>query len=98
MRFVETLNQKKLTLISMILFLYVLFNLLDGERGLISFFEKKKKIENLIKEKNIITKKLILVEKKNTLLGDKIDLDFLEILYREKFMVGKPKEQIYIGN
>mgnify|MGYP006108442411 FL=1 len=98
MRFVETLNQKKLTLISMILFLYVLFNLLDGERGLISFFEKQKTIENLIKEKNIITKKLILVEKKNTLLGDKIDLDFLEILYREKFMVGKPKEQIYIGN
>ena len=82
----------------MILFLYVLFNLLDGERGLISFFEKQKTIENLIKEKNIITKKLILVEKKNTLLGDKIDLDFLEILYREKFMVGKPKEQIYIGN
>jgi len=98
MRFVETLNQKKLTLISMILFLYVLFNLLDGERGLISFFEKQKTVENLIKEKNIITKKLILVEKKNTLLGDKIDLDFLEILYREKFMVGKPKEQIYIGN
>ena len=82
----------------MILFLYVLFNLLDGERGLISFFEKQKIKENLIKEKNIITKKLILVEKKNTLLGDKIDLDFLEILYREKFMVGKPKEQIYIGN
>ena len=98
MRFVETLNQKKLTLISMILFLYVLFNLLDGERGLISFFEKQKIKENLIKEKNIITKKLILVEKKNTLLSDKIDLDFLEILYREKFMVGKPKEQIYIGN
>jgi hypothetical protein len=98
MRFVETLNQKKLTLISMILFLYVLFNLLDGERGLISFIEKQKIKENLIKEKNIITKKLILVEKKNTLLGDKIDLDFLEILYREKFMVGKPKEQIYIGN
>ena len=82
----------------MILFLYVLFNLLDGERGLISFFEKQKIKENLIKEKNIITKKLILVEKKNTLLSDKIDLDFLEILYREKFMVGKPKEQIYIGN
>ena len=98
MRFVETLNQKKLTLLSMVLFLYVLFNLLDGERGLISFFEKQKTKENLIIEKNIITKKLISVEKKNSLLSDKIDLDFLEILYREKFMVGKPKEQVYIGN
>ena len=98
MRFVETLNQKRLTLLSMVLFLYVLFNLLDGERGLISFFEKQKTKENLIIEKNIITKKLISVEKKNSLLSDKIDLDFLEILYREKFMVGKPKEQVYIGN
>ena len=98
MRFVETLNQKKLTLISMILFLYVLFNLLDGERGLISFYEKQKIKENLIKEKNIITKKLISVERKNTLLSDKIDLDFLEIIYREKFMFGKSKEQIYIDD
>ena len=39
-----------------------------------------------------------IVEKKNTLLSDKIDLDFLEIIYREKFMVGKSKEQIYIDN
>ena len=42
MRFIEIINQKKFTLISMFLFLYVILNLLDGERGLISFYEKKK--------------------------------------------------------
>ena len=33
-------------LISTVLFLYFFFNLLDGERGLISYFEKK----NILKE------------------------------------------------
>ena len=42
MKFVEIINHKKFTLISIFLFLYVIFNLLDGERGLISYYEKQK--------------------------------------------------------
>ena len=42
MRFIEIINNKKFTLISIFLFLYVLLNLFDGERGLISYYEKKK--------------------------------------------------------
>jgi len=42
MRFVEIINYNKFTLISISLCLYVMLNLFDGERGLISYFEKKK--------------------------------------------------------
>ena len=98
MRFVQIINQKKFTLITVFLFLYVLLNFLDGERGLISYYEKQKVKEQLIKEKKALTIKLTTVEKKNRLLTEKMDLDYLEILYREKFMVGKSKEHIYKNN
>ena len=98
MRFVEIINNKKFTLISIFLFLYVIFNLLEGERGLISYYEKQKIKEQLIQEKNSLIVKLASVEKKNSLLTDTIDLDYLEMLYRKKFMVGKPNEYIYKSN
>ena len=98
MRFVQIINQKKFTLITIFLFLYVLLNLLDGERGLISYYEKQKIKEQLIAEKKELSVKLALIEKKNTLLTDKIDLDYLETLYRKKFMIGKPNEYIYSNN
>ena len=98
MKFVEIINNKKFTLISIFLFLYVIFNLLDGERGLISYYEKQKMKEQLIEEKKALSIKLAKVEKKNMLLADKIDLDYLEMLYREKFMFGKPNEYIYNNN
>ena len=42
MRFIKIINEKKFTLISAFLFLYVGFNFFDGERGFISFYEKTK--------------------------------------------------------
>ena len=98
MKFVEIINNKKFTLISIFLFLYVIFNLLEGERGLISYYEKQKMKEQLIEEKKALSIELVKVEKKNMLLADKIDLDYLEMLYREKFMLGKPNEYIYKSN
>ena len=98
MRFVEIINKKKFTLITVFLFLYVLINLLDGERGLISYYDKQKIKEQLIEEKKTISINLAMVENKNMLLTDKIDLDYLEILYRKKFMVGKSNEHIYKSN
>ena len=95
MRFVEIINQKKFTLITVILFVYVLINLLDGQRGLISYYEKQKIKEQLVEEKKALSTKLAMVENKNMLLTDKIDLDYLEILYRKKFMFGKSNEHIY---
>ena len=97
MQFVETINKKKFTLISIFLFLYVMLNLFDGERGLISYYEKQKRIEQLFQEKRLLVLQLDSVEKKNSLLTDIIDTDYLETLYREKFMVGKINEKIYIN-
>tara|TARA_B100001750_G_C15178584_1_gene432891 strand:- start:35 stop:328 length:294 start_codon:yes stop_codon:yes gene_type:complete len=95
MRFLEILSRNKLTLVSIFLLLYVSFNLFDGERGLISYLEKKKVKNQLTVEKEIIINKLSSVEKKNKLLTEEVDLDYLETLYRKKFMVGKEKEEIY---
>ena len=96
MRFVEIINKKKITLISIFLFLYVMLNLFDGERGLISYYEKQRAIEQLSQEKKLLILQLDLIEKENSLLTDVVDTDYLEILYRKKFMVGKPNEKIYV--
>ena len=74
-----------------------MLNLFDGERGLISYYEKQKRIEQLFQEKRLLVLQLDSVEKKNSLLTDIIDTDYLETLYREKFMVGKINEKIYIN-
>jgi len=95
MKFIEIINRKKFLLISIFIFLYLVINLLDGERGLISFYEKKNIKEQLIKEKISLVAQLNYIEKKNNLLTDVVDLDYLETLYRQKFMVGKPNEKIY---
>jgi len=96
MNFLEIINKKKFVLISLISFFYILFNLLEGDRGLISYLEKKNFINQLIKEKKQLTYKIEKFEKKNSLLTDNIDLDYLETLYREKFMVGKKSEKIFV--
>ena len=98
MNFLEIINKKKVILISVFLFLYIIINLFEGERGLISYFEKKIIFKNLLEEKILLTKKLNSIEKENNLLTDVIDLDYLETLYREKFMAGKREEKIYIIN
>ena len=83
-------------LISSLLILYFLFNILDGDRGLLSYYEKKLELDNLvIKEKNILNKNMNL-EHKNSLLNEKLDLDFIEILIRDKFIFGKSGEKIYM--
>ena len=41
MSFIEKISNKKFTLISVFMFIYVVFNILDGERGLISYYENQ---------------------------------------------------------
>ena len=76
---------------------FVLLNFFDGERGLISYYKKQNVLKKLYQKNELLKKKLRSIEKKNSLLSDNIDSDYLEILYREKFMVGKIKEKIYIN-
>ena len=96
MRFIEIIHKKKFALINIFLFLYVITNLLDGERGLVSYYEKQKILDQLLHEKESLTFKLNSVEKKISLLTGTVDVDYLETLYRIKFMVGKTNEKIYI--
>ena len=51
------------------MFLYVALNLLDGERGLISYYEKQKTIEQLFQEEKSLVMQLDLVEKKEQVIN-----------------------------
>ena len=83
-------------LISTVLFLYFFLNLLDGERGLISYFEKKNILKELKDERKNVVNKINELEIKNSLLTDNLDLDYIEILIRQKFLFGKDGEKIYL--
>ena len=83
-------------LISTFLVLYFFFNLLDGERGLFSYFKKKEILMNLQNDEANLTNKIKNLEFKNSLLSDKLDLDYVETLIREKFLFGKEGETLYI--
>ena len=96
MKFIEIINQKRFMLISIFLFLYVIINLIDGERGIISYYEKQQIKKQLVQESTLLIAEINSLEKKNNLLTDIIDLDYLETLYRKKFMVGKSNEKIYV--
>ena len=82
--------------VSIFLILYFLFNLLSGQRGLISYFDKKKSLNNFKKEESLLIKKINDLDFKNSLLSDNLDLDYVEILIRERFLFGKKNEKIYI--
>ena len=69
---------------------------MDGERGLISYMEKKDNYKQLKNDQIVLTKKIADLEHKNSLLTENIDLDFIEILIREKFLFGKEGETTYI--
>ena len=83
-------------LISTFLILYFFFNLLDGERGLFSYFKKKEILLNLTKEEADLRNKIKDLEFKNSLLSKNLDLDYVETLLREKFLFGKEGETLYI--
>ena len=92
----DKLKKNYFILIITFLFIYFFFNLLDGERGLISYIEKKKIYEQLKNNQNVLKNKIADLEHKNSLLTENIDLDFIEILIREKFLFGKEGETTYI--
>ena len=82
--------------ISTFLILYFLFNLLDGERGLLSYLKKKQSLINLQNKELLLSNKIKNLESKNSLLTDNVDLDFIEMLIRDKFLFGKKEETLYI--
>ena len=83
------IKKKYFILLSTFFFLYFFLNLLDGQRGLISYFEKKQILEELKNQKNELTDKINNLEIKNSLLTDNLDLDYIETLIRQKFLFCK---------
>jgi len=83
-------------LIYTFLFLYFIFNLFDGERGLVSYFKKKNILIDLSNQKINLTGEIKILEHKNSLLTDNLDFDYIETLIRDKFLFGKKGEKIYI--
>ena len=83
-------------LISIFLIFYFAFNLVSGERGLFSFIEKKELLSNLKNEELILTGKIEELDHKNVLLSTNLDLDYVETLIRQRFLLGRKDETIYI--
>tara|TARA_B100000965_G_C19506244_1_gene719773 strand:+ start:804 stop:1106 length:303 start_codon:yes stop_codon:yes gene_type:complete len=93
---IEKIKKNMFLLFSTFLILYFFINLLGGERGLISYLNKKKLLEKLNSDKIQLAKNIEGLEHKNSLLTENLDLDFIEILIRENFLFGKKGESIYI--
>ena len=83
-------------LTSVFLIFYFGFILVSGERGLFSYIEKKELLSNLKNEELTLISKIEDMDHKNSLLSTNLDLDYVEILIRERFLFGKKDETIYI--
>ena len=93
MRLIESLKKKKFVLFNIFFTLYIGINLIGGERGLISYFDKKKVLQELKNSKRNLTIELEDLEHKISLVKNN-DLDYLDMLYREKFRFGTKDEII----
>ena len=94
----EKIKKNYFILIITFLFIYFFFNLLGGDRGLISYLKKKEIYEELKIKQTDLNFKIQDLEHKNSLLTENIDLDFIEVLIRDKFLFGKDGETTYIIN
>ena len=92
----EKIKKNYFILIITFLFIYFFFNLLGGDRGLISYLKKKEIYEELKTKQTDLKSKIQELEHKNSLLTENIDIDFIEILIRDKFLFGKEGETTYI--
>ena len=96
MGFFKVLKKRKILFINVFLLLYISINLFMGERGLISYYEKKGLLNDLNEEKTFLTKNITDIERKNNLLSEKLDFDFVDTLIRQSFKFGN-KEDILIN-
>ena len=95
MRLIESFKKKKFVLFNIFFTLYIGINLIGGERGLISYFDKKKIYEELQNKEKMLSLKLEELDHKISLVKNN-DLDYIDILYRQKFRYGT-KDEIIIN-
>tara|TARA_B100000401_G_scaffold434904_1_gene375780 strand:- start:1026 stop:1325 length:300 start_codon:yes stop_codon:yes gene_type:complete len=94
MRFFDVLKKRKILFLNIFLFLYIVTNLFTGERGLMSYFEKREIEKYLNENKASLALEIKEIEKKNLLLSENLNFDFIDILIREKLKFGNKDEVI----
>ena len=95
MNFFDVFKKRKILFLNIFLFLYIVFNLLTGERVLMAYFEKSELEKKLTETKIVLTEEIEILDKKNSLLSKNLNFDFVDILIRDKLKLGK-KEEIII--
>ena len=93
---INTIKKNFILILPIILIIYFSLNLLGGNRGLFAYLDKKDQLGNLLEKKKFLTNEITKVKKINSLIGENFDNDYLEILIRDKFVVGKKGENTYI--
>ena len=93
---ISAIKKNFILILPIILIIYFSLNLLGGNRGLFAYLGKKDQFENLLEKKKFLTIEITKVKKINSLIGENLDKDYLEILIRDKFVVGKKGENTYI--
>ena len=93
---INVIKKKIILIIPVILIIYFSLNFLGGNRGFFSYLDKKDQLKNLLEKKLLLTNEITKVKKINSLIGENLDKDYLEILIRDKFVVGKKGENTYI--
>ena len=84
MKLFESLKKRKFLLFNIFFTLYIGINLIGGERGLISYFDKKNTHQELLKKDKKLTIELADLDHKISLIS-KNDPDYIDMLYRQKF-------------
>ena len=93
---INVIKKNIMLILSIILIIYFSLNFLGGNRGIFAYLDKKNQFENLLEKKLFLTNEITKVKKINGLIGENLDKDYLEILIRDKFVVGKKGENTYI--
>jgi cell division protein FtsB len=84
MKIFEILKKKKFLLFKIFFSLYICINFIGGERGLISYLDKKNTYKKLIEKDKNLTVELKDLDHKISLIK-KNDADYIDMLYRQKF-------------
>ena len=93
---INAIKKNIIFILPIILIIYFSLNLLGGNRGFCAYLDKKDQFKNLLEKKLLLTNEITKVKKINSLIDENLDKDYLEILIRDKFVVGKKGEKTYI--
>ena len=93
---INAVKKNIILVLPIILIIYFSLNLLGGNRGLFAYLDKKDQIQKLLEKRLFLTNEIKEVKKINALINENLDQDYIEILIRDKFVVGKKGENTYI--